>query len=130
MLVTGSSRRHQDPRRAPISIDAGTVALLHQYRTWVEDRAAFCGVQVGPEAFELSEWPDGSKPYRPDKATATFARLRDQAGLSEARLHDLRHFMATQMIGAGHDIRTVAGRLGHAQTVHDAEHLRCVPYRT
>ena len=99
----------------PISIDAGTVALLRQHRTWVEERAAFCGVPVGPEAFVLSEWPDGSKPYRPDKATATFARLRDQAGLSGARLHDLRHFMATQMIGAGHDIRTVAGRLGHAQ---------------
>lgn len=24
--------------------------------------------------------------------------------------------MATQLIGAGHDIRTVSGRLGHAQT--------------
>ncbi|GAC1606541.1 MAG: hypothetical protein NVS3B21_36360 [Acidimicrobiales bacterium] len=30
------------------------------------------------------------------------------------RLHDLRHRSATQAIGSGHDIRTVAGRLGHA----------------
>lgn len=30
------------------------------------------------------------------------------------RLHDLRHWSATQAIGRGHDIRTVAGRLGHA----------------
>jgi integrase len=28
-------------------------------------------------------------------------------------LHGLRHFAATQMIGGGHDVRTVAGRLGH-----------------
>ena len=62
----------------------------------------------------LSEWPDGTKPYRPDKATATLRALRAQAGLPTARLHDLRHFVATQMIGVGHDIRTVAGRLGHA----------------
>jgi site-specific recombinase XerD len=26
----------------------------------------------------------------------------------------LRHFMATQMIATGNDVRTVAGRLGHA----------------
>jgi len=30
------------------------------------------------------------------------------------RLHDLRHFTATQLIGAGVDVRTVAGRLGHS----------------
>ena len=30
------------------------------------------------------------------------------------RLHDLRHFSATQAIAGGHDIRSVAARLGHA----------------
>ena len=30
------------------------------------------------------------------------------------RLHDLRHFAATQLLAAGVDVRTVAGRLGHA----------------
>lgn len=29
------------------------------------------------------------------------------------RLHDLRHFVASQLLGAGIDVRTVAGRLGH-----------------
>src|SRR6478735_11392654 len=33
---------------------------------------------------------------------------------SHWRLHDLRHWSATEAIGRGHDIRTVAGRLGHA----------------
>ena len=28
------------------------------------------------------------------------------------RLHDLRHFLATQLLSAGVDVRTVAGRLG------------------
>ncbi len=60
-------------------------------------------------------WANDSKPYRPDKATVTFCALRDEVGLGHGRLHDLRHFVATQMIGAGHDIRTVASRLGHAQ---------------
>ena len=32
----------------------------------------------------------------------------------KVRFHDLRHFSATQLIGAGVDVRTVAHRLGHA----------------
>lgn len=34
--------------------------------------------------------------------------------LGAVRFHDLRHFTATQLIGANVDIRTVAGRLGHS----------------
>lgn len=37
------------------------------------------------------------------------------------RFHDLRHFAATVLAGAGVDIRTIAGRLGHA---HPAFTLR------
>ncbi len=40
---------------------------------------------------------------------------RTLAGIdAEWRLHDLRHWSATVAIGQGHDVRTVAGRLGHA----------------
>ena len=46
--------------------------------------------------------------------TGFFIRVRDGLGLKDVRLHDLRHFTATQLIGAGVDVRTVAGRLGHS----------------
>ena len=36
-----------------------------------------------------------------------------KAGLHGVRLHDLRHYVATQLLAAGVDVRTVAGRLGH-----------------
>ena len=42
-------------------------------------------------------------------------------GLDPVRFHDLRHFAATVLAGAGVDIRTTAGRLGHA---HPAITLR------
>ena len=41
-------------------------------------------------------------------------RVRDAVGAPTVRLHDLRHFTATQLISAGVDIRTVAERLGHS----------------
>ena len=34
--------------------------------------------------------------------------------LRGVRLHDLRHYVATRMLSSGADVRTVAGRLGHA----------------
>ena len=42
------------------------------------------------------------------------ALVRSPASMRKWRLHDLRHFSATQSIASGHDVRTVASRLGHA----------------
>jgi integrase len=36
-----------------------------------------------------------------------------QLKLRSTRLHSLRHYSATELVAAGVDIRTVAGRLGH-----------------
>ena len=45
--------------------------------------------------------------------TLAFGRIRDDLALP-VRLHDLRHFAATSMLVSGQDVRTVSGRLGHA----------------
>jgi integrase len=58
----------------------------------------------------------GQQPWRPDMVTGRWTRLRNQIGLSHVRLHDLRHFVATELLTAGIDLRTVANRLGHART--------------
>jgi integrase len=58
---------------------------------------------------------DGDRPVNPERITAWWGRARKLAGLdSRWRLHDLRHWSATLAIASGHDIRTVANRLGHA----------------
>lgn len=44
-----------------------------------------------------------------------FRRVARRVGLRATRLHDLRHFAATEMLSSGIDVRTVAGRLGHGQ---------------
>jgi integrase len=51
----------------------------------------------------------------PDRIGWWWTRARKLAGLPDGwRLHDLRHWSATVAIGQGHNIRTVAGRLGHS----------------
>lgn len=99
-----------------VAVDAGTLALLVAHRRAMSDRATECGVVLADDAYILSRSPDGTKPLRPERATNVFRGLREKAGVPNARLPDLRHFVATQLIGAGHDIRTVSGRLGHAKT--------------
>jgi integrase len=50
----------------------------------------------------------------PGAITKQFAVVRDALGYDNVRLHDLRHFAATRMMTAGVPVRTVSGRLGHA----------------
>jgi integrase len=44
---------------------------------------------------------DGARPWRPNWGHQEFIHARRGVGLSHFRLHDLRHFMATQMRAAG-----------------------------
>jgi integrase len=61
----------------------------------------------------FSHAPDGSRPIDPDGVSHRFLRLVRRLGVN-CRLHDLRHFMVTQLVAGGVDWRTVSGRAGHA----------------
>lgn len=93
-----------------VSLDEATVAalLLHQRR---QDEWQ---VTPDPNPFLFSPSPVGERPYMPQSVTQFFIRLRNDLGLPGVRLHDLRKFMASELLGAGHDVRTVAGRGGWA----------------
>lgn len=54
------------------------------------------------------------RPGAPGCVTLAFCRLRDDLEMSGVRLHDLRHFAATILLSSGKDVKTVSGRLGHA----------------
>lgn len=47
-----------------------------------------------------------------DTVTQRYGRLATKLGI-KTHLHALRHYSATELIAAGVDVRTVAGRLGH-----------------
>jgi integrase len=96
-----------------VALDPAAVRHLVAHRERSEQVATMCGTVLDGSAFVFSHEPDGSRPWRPDVVTHAFGRLRDRAGLSSVRLHDLRHFVATRLLASGVDVRTVAGRLGH-----------------
>jgi integrase len=96
-----------------VSLDHQTNASLGEHREHMEARAEACGVDLPTTSFVFSNAPDCNVPWFPASVSRSFKRLCDAEGLTNIRLHDLRHFVATQLLGAGVDVRTVAGRLGH-----------------
>jgi len=97
-----------------ISLDPATLRSLKSLRQRSEERARISGAKLPAKAFVFSDSADGGTPWRPNRVTHAFMRLCDEVGLSDVRLHDLRHFAATRLLAAGVPVNTVAGRLGHA----------------
>jgi integrase len=103
---THSSRR--------IALDEGSLEVIEAQRHLAHERASVLGLSLDTRSFVFSRDPKGILPWRPDQVTKGFAVIRDSLGYRGVRLHDLRHFAATRLIAAGVPVRTVSGRLGHA----------------
>jgi integrase len=104
LVPTKTRRSHR------VALDPGTSALLAAWlagiahaQAEVRDRFIFCYDE------------DGTRPRKPNYVTKRFIRSRKAAGLGHFRLHDLRHFMATQMLDVGVAVPIVAARLAHAR---------------
>jgi integrase len=76
-----------------------------------------CGGRLIEDPYVFSTTVDGSQPWDPRRVTRRFVYLRNKLGFKTIRLNDLRHYVATQLLGKGVDVITVAGRLGHDPTV-------------
>jgi integrase len=88
--------------RRTVKLDRTTVELLDELKRSQGN--------LGPWILSV-----GDRPVNPERVTAWWRRARDRADIDKKwRLHDLRHWSATMSIAQGHDIRTVANRLGHA----------------
>lgn len=87
-------------RERTVTVDDETLAMLKGYMP----------AAAPPEHYIFG----GEVAWRPTRATMTIKRVRDAHGLPAITPRSLRHYVATRLIANGVDIRTVAGRLGHA----------------
>jgi hypothetical protein len=110
---TAHEKSTKTNQKRRISIDAGTVDLLNAYHEQCRRQCEALGVTLARDAFVFSGNPDFSTPLLPDTATQRYRRLAKRLDLRSTRLHALRHYSATELLIAGVDLRTVAGRLGH-----------------
>ncbi|MDQ4102727.1 MAG: tyrosine-type recombinase/integrase [Actinomycetota bacterium] len=108
---------HEKPtktrQKRRVALDAHTVELLTTYRMQLESECTALGIELSRDAFVFSRSPNGSTPLLPSSVSHKYRRLATRLGLRSTRIHALRHYSATELLTAGVDLRTVAGRLGH-----------------
>lgn len=104
LVPTKTRRPHQ------VALDPSTHALVVERYSQV--RWTDAGI---PCAFVFTSDPVAQRPWLPNRVTKQFIDARRRAGLGRFRLHDLRHFMATEMLNAGVPVPIVSARLAHAR---------------
>ena len=108
-IIVKDTKTHQMRR---ISLDEATVDIVRAHRKRCENRCTDIGTVLSDAAFIFSYSPDHQRPCDPSAITHRYARMTAKLGL-RTHLHALRHYSATELLAAGVDLRTVAGRLGH-----------------
>jgi integrase len=109
-VTVGPTKTHQE---RSVSLDDVMVAVFDTHHLRAEQWATEAQVAIHPDGYILTLDLTGRTPMNPDAITRAFVRLTQRLNL-RCRFHDLRHFTATQLIGAGIDPSVVGGRLGHA----------------
>jgi len=102
------TKTHQQRR---IALDETTIELLRLYRerrTTVADIA-----ELAHDARIFSRDPDCRSWLLPDSVSQRYAKMCRRLGW-DMNIHQLRHYSATELVTAGVDLRTIAGRLGHS----------------
>jgi integrase len=105
-----------DDKRQPDLVDAAT-KTANQRIVRLDEQTTGMIAALRVEREQWGPWMlnPGERPLNRERLTNWWRLARRDAGVAEHwRLHDLRHWSATEAIGRGHDIRTVAGRWGHA----------------
>jgi integrase len=97
-----------------LSLDLLTCELLRERFQRRRADAQALGVQLPDDAFAFSPDPVGRTPWNPDTMTHRYRRYARRVGIASS-LKELRHYSATELLAAGTDLNTVAGRLGHAE---------------
>ena len=103
---TNKSRRN-------VALGARALDALRAHRTQQREERLLAGPAWRTEN-ELVFTDEIGDMLHPDKITRYFERKQREAGLSEIRLHDLRHSYATLALKAGIHPKVVSERLGHA----------------
>ena len=106
-IVIKDTKTHAARR---LALDDFGIEVLRRHFAEATSRAEDLGNTVEPSVPMFTY--DGVRPINPDTVTRYVSTIASKVGV-DTHLHALRHFAATQMIGGGTDVRTVAGRLGH-----------------
>ncbi|MFJ8813051.1 site-specific integrase [Amycolatopsis thermoflava] len=105
------TKTHQMRR---IALDTETIVLLREHKARMQERCHELGAKRSENSFVFTSTrgSDLNEPYSPDAVSSRYKKMATRLGI-DTHIHALRHYSATELLTAGVDLRTVAGRLGH-----------------
>lgn len=112
--LTGKPKATKEPkgrRSRKVYVAARTAELLGALRREQKKNCLKVGKSWKDSFFVFGDFEEMLHPSSP---TSWFSKFLKRHNLPKIRLHDLRHTSATQLLLHGVDLRTVSGRLGHA----------------
>jgi integrase len=115
-VVRGGKRQEKEPKSGesrPLSLDPLDAQLVQAHLRRRREAASAAGAEIPEDAFVFSPDPLGGCPWNPDTMTHRYERYARRVGITSS-LKELRHYSASQLLSNGVDLRTVAGRIGHA----------------
>lgn len=99
-----------------VALDPATIAAIQAQQADQRAAARDAGINLAPNPYLFDDRSTlkGSGPMSPNAVKSWWRRLPgDVPEMTGVRFHDLRHFVATQLLANGVDVLTVATRLGH-----------------
>lgn len=105
------TKAHQMRR---IALDTETIALLRAHKRHWQDELAKLDTELTDDMYVFTSMRSAmpTAPYSPHAVSSRYKEMTERLGI-DTHLHALRHYSATELLSAGIDLRTVAGRLGH-----------------
>lgn len=105
------TKTHQMRR---IALDTETVGLLRELKDRWRKRLNNLGLELTNDMYVFTGYRQAvpTVPYSPHGVSSRYKDMAKRLGI-ETHIHSLRHYSATELLSAGIDLRTVAGRLGH-----------------
>ncbi len=103
------TKTHQMRR---IALDTETTVLLREHKIRCQKLYALLGADWDENSYVfVGMRGDVRTPYPPDAVSNRYKKMATRLGI-DTHIHALRHYSATELLTAGIDLRTVAGRLG------------------
>ncbi len=112
LLATKDTKTHA---ARVVALDAGTTKALREMRRRHVEAALACGVSYPADVYVWRDNVEGTRPVPPDRFSYAWRKI--DAAVNDGahvRLHDLRHFHGTMLVGAGVPLPSVRDRLGHS----------------
>lgn len=104
-----------------ITLDQRSLEMLREQKAEQVQRFEKLGVAFPEDGPLFADFKRGVwTAWRPDRVTKWWESRRAEFGVPDMRLHDFRHWAATQMLAGGVPMREVADHLGHRSTITTA----------